>query len=358
MKEVGINKASLGGSGISISCLGLGTMTFGEQVDELLAHRIMDFAFEHGINFIDTAEMYPIPAQAFKFGLSERVIGNWFKRHPDKRRLAVCATKISGPFRGMPWIRGGQQDFSAQDIENSCNESLKRLQTDVIDLYQIHWPARHVPSFGQIYFDPRKDDNLSLSIHGQLEALESLVKAGKIRAIGLSNETTYGVHELIRIAEQFNIPRIVSVQNPYCLLNRSLENVLDESLYRLKVSLLAYSPLAFGLLTGKYDDGLLSNASSSKSRLFEYESMRNQRWGRAFALDTARLYNQLAYKNNLSPVRLALAFCNSKWQVSSAILGVTTLDQLRENINTINTPLNEEILAKIDEIRMYHRDPA
>jgi aryl-alcohol dehydrogenase-like predicted oxidoreductase len=353
-----MRKVELGTSSLIVSNICLGTMTFGEQISSSTAHHILDYAFDHGINFIDTAEMYPVPAKSSTFGGSEEILGEWFKRHPDKRRLAVCATKISGPFRGMSWIRGGQQHFSAQDIENSCNESLKRLQTDVIDLYQIHWPARHVPSFGQIYFDPKKEDSLSLSIHDQLEALERLVKAGKIRAIGLSNESPYGVHEFIRIADQFNLPRIVSVQNPYCLLNRSLENALDESLYRLNISFLAYSPLAFGLLTGKYDDGLLNNASSSRSRLFEYESMRNQRWGRVFALDTARLYNKLARENNLSPVQLALAFCNSKWQVSSTILGVTSLDQLRENINAINTPLDEDILVKIDEIRMHHRDPA
>lgn len=348
----------LGNSKLNVSALCLGTMTFGEQVNENISHQILDLAFERGINFFDTAEMYPVPASYGTYGNTEAIIGKWFKKNPSKRGKVICATKIAGPARGMPWIRGGV-DIVAHDFEEACNQSLRRLQTDVIDLYQIHWPIRHVPSFGQIYFDPQKMQSNLLSIHDQLAALNKLVKAGKVRAIGLSNETPYGVHEFIRLAEQYDLPRIVSVQNPYCLINRSVENALDESLFRLGVSLLAYSPLAFGLLTGKYDDaGLIGESALSDARLTKYDSFRKQRWGRESALITARLYNQLARDQGLTPTQLALAFCLNKWQVSSTIIGVTSCAQLEENIKAAGIKLDQSILDSIDAIRSQHRDPA
>lgn len=341
-----------------VSKLGLGSMTFGEQVDEINSLKILDCAFDFGINFFDTAEMYSIPARADSFGQSESILGSWFKKNPSKRSNVICATKISGPARNLPWIRQGRA-ICANDFIESCNSSLSRLKTDVIDLYQIHWPFREVPSFGKIYFDPTKDGQNLFPIYEQLTALNKLVKSGKVRAIGLSNETPYGVHEFIRLADEYDLPRVVSVQNPYCLLNRSVENALDETLYRLNVALLAYSPLAFGLLTGKYDEvGLEGDFSPRDARLTRYESMRNQRWGRSLTLNCARLYNQLARDNQLTPVQLALAFCFNKWQVSTTILGVTSLAQLRENINAQEITLSNEVMAEIDAIRLKHRDPA
>lgn len=348
----------LGQSKLIVSKLCLGTMTFGEQVNQFNSHELLNIAFDHDINFIDTAEMYSVPACEKTYGRSEEIIGVWFKNNPTKRDKIVCATKMVGPTRGMPWIRQGR-DIVAQDFEEACNHSLRRLQTDTIDLYQIHWPFRHVPVFGQMYFDPSKEQQNQLSIHEQLKALDRLVRAGKIREIGLSNETPYGVHEFVRLAELYNLPRIVSVQNPYCLVNRAVENALDETLFRLDISLLAYSPLAFGILTGKYDlSGFLGDLAPKCARMTKYESMQKQRWGRQSALQAASTYNQLARDNGLTPVQLALGFCLNKWQVVSTILGVTSRAQLLENINVVNVKLDQSLMDAIDSLRLQFQDPA
>ncbi len=353
-----MNKVQLGSSDLQVTPICLGTMTFGEQVNEADAHAILDRSLESGVNFLDAAEMYSVPARAETFGATETIIGNWLAKRPAARSKLVVATKVAGPARGMDWIRKGSPDLTPQDIVQACDDSLKRLQTDVIDLYQIHWPARHVPAFGIMYYDPAKDKPVS-SIHTQLEALGSLVKAGKVRAIGLSNETPYGVHEFVRLAEQHGLPKIATVQNPYCLVNRTVDNGLDETMHRLGVSLLAYSPLGFGLLTGKYDaSGITGPQAPANARIAKYESVRGQRWGRPDALIAARRYNQLARDNGMSPTQLALAFCYTKWQVASTIIGVTSLAQLDENIDAFGTQLSPELLASIDAVRWELRDPA
>jgi aryl-alcohol dehydrogenase-like predicted oxidoreductase len=257
----------------------------------------------------------------------------------------------------MAWVREGT-GMTAKDIVASCEASLKRLQTEVIDLYQIHWPERHVPAFGQIYYDPKKETS-STPILEQLEAFDRLVKQGKVRHIGLSNETPYGVHEFVRLAEQHGLPRIASVQNVYCLINRTLENGLDESMHRLGVGLLAYSPLGFGLLTGKYDvSGTSGPDAPMQARIARFETVRKQRWGRAESLAGARRYNALAREHGLTPTRMALAFCYTKWQVASTIIGVTTVAQLDEDLDAWGTKLAPEVLAAIDKIRWELRDPA
>ncbi|MDB5930604.1 MAG: aldo/keto reductase, partial [Polaromonas sp.] len=307
--------------------------------------------------FIDTAEMYSVPARAETFGATETIIGNWLAKNPAARRQLVLATKVAGPSRGMPWVREGG-GMSAQDIQASCEASLKRLRTEVIDLYQIHWPERNVPAFGALYYEPSKERSVT-SIHEQLEALGQLVKQGKVRHIGLSNESPYGVHEFVRLAELHGLPRIATVQNPYCLVNRTVENGLDESMHRLNVALLAYSPLGFGLLTGKYDDvGISDPAHTGLGRLSLYDSMKKQRWGRPEALAAACRYNALARSNGLTPTQLALAFCYTKWQVASTIIGVTSVAQLDEDLDAHGTELPAEVLAEIDAIRWELRDPA
>ena len=353
-----MNKVQLGSSDLQVSPICLGTMTFGEQVHEVDAHAILDRALQRGINFIDAAEMYSVPPRAETFGATEAILGHWFEKTPGARQRTVLATKVAGPSRGVPWIRNGSADLTGADIIQACEDSLKRLKTDVIDLYQIHWPARHVPVFGATYFDPTKDMPVT-SIHDQLEAMAKLLKAGKVRAIGLSNETPFGVHEFTRLADQHGLPRVATVQNPYCLVNRSVENGLDETMYRLGVSLLAYSPLAFGLLTGKYDQSGTSGAEAPREgRLAKFESMRKQRWGRPEALVAARRYNALAQANGLSPTRMALTFCYTKWQVASTIIGVTSMAQLDEDLDAFGTTLSAEVLAEIDEIRWELKDPA
>ena len=353
-----MNKVQLGTSGLHVTPICLGTMTFGEQVGEADSYAILNRALTHGINFIDAAEMYSVPARAETFGATESIIGNWFEKTPGARQQTVLATKVAGPSRGMPWIRNGSADLTGADIVHACESSLKRLKTDVIDLYQIHWPARHVPAFGVVYFDPAKDKPVT-SIHDQLEAMATLVKAGKVRAVGLSNETPYGVHEFVRLAEQHGLPRVATVQNPYCLLNRTVENGLDETMHRLGVSLLAYSPLAFGLLTGKYDAAGIDSAESPKEgRMAKFDSMKKQRWGRPEALVAARRYNALAIANGMTATQFALAFCYTKWQVASTIIGVTTLAQLDEDVAAFGTTLSDEVLAEVDKIRWDLRDPA
>ena len=348
---------ALGQSDLHVTPICLGTMTFGEQVQEADAHAILSRSLERGVNFIDTAEMYAVPARAETCGATETILGRWFASHPGARHKVVLASKVAGPSRGMPWLRSGA-GLTAADIVASCEGSLRRLQTDVIDLYQIHWPERHVPAFGIKYYDPANETSQT-PLHAQLEALASLVQAGKVRQIGLSNETPYGVHEFVRLAEQYGLPRVVSVQNPYCLINRSFENALDESCHRLKVSLLAYSPLGFGLLTGKYDaSGIEGDAAPHGARLASYASVRQQRWGRPEALAAARRYNQLAREHGLTPTQLALAFCYGKWQVASTIIGVTSLAQLDENLDAWNCTLPPELLAAVDALHWEVGNPA
>ena len=347
---------ALGGSDLRVTPVCLGTMTFGEQVDEAQAHAILDHALERGLNFIDTAEMYSVPTRAETFGATERILGSWFASRPGVRARVVLATKVSGPYRGMGWIRGGSRNLSRAEIVQACDESLARLRTDVIDLYQIHWPNRNVPAFGSIYFDPTKDAEYS-SVHEQLDAMATLVRAGKVRHVGLSNETPYGVHEFVRVAEQHGLPRVATVQNPYALNSRTADNGLDETLYRLGVSLLAYSPLGFGALTGKYDAQGLDGADKP-GRLALFDAMKKQRWGRPEALDAARLYNALAREHGLTPTRMALAFCYTSWLVASTIVGVTSVAQLDENLDAWGTTLSPELQAAIDAIRWRLRDPA
>ena len=348
---------TLGQSDLRVSPICLGTMTFGEQVDEPTAHAILDRALERGIDFIDTAEMYSVPARAETYGATETIIGRWFDKRPGARGKVTLATKVAGPSRAMAWVREGK-GLTARDIIASCEGSLKRLKTDVIDLYQIHWPERYVPVFGDIYYDPAKE-RTQTPILEQLQALDRLVRDGKVRHIGLSNETPYGVHEFVRLAEQHGLPRVATVQNVYCLISRSVDNGLDETMHRLGVSLIPYSPLGFGLLTGKYDEhGTTGPNAPAQARIARYESVRQQRWGRAEALAAARRYNQLARDHGLTPVQMALAFCYTRWSVASTIIGVTSVRQLDDNIDAWGTTLSPELLAAIDRIRLEMRDPA
>ena len=348
----------LGRSELHVSPICLGTMTFGEQVDEPSTHRLLSHAVARGVTFWDSAEMYAVPPRPETFQVTETFLGNWIAKNPGARKQLILATKVAGPSRGMPWVRGGAMDVGAQDIIEACEGSLRRLQTDVIDLYQLHWPTRNVPLFGQMYFDPSKDREVT-SIHTQLEALGQLIKAGKVRAIGLSNETPYGVCEFVRLADAHGLPRVATVQNAYHLLNRTHENGMDEAMHRLQVSLLAYSPLAYGLLSGKYDvSGITGPQAPKDGRIALFDSVRKQRWGRPEALNAARRYNALARENGMRPAQMALAFCHSKWQVASTIIGVTTQAQLDEDIDAFNTVLTPELLKAIDAIRYEMRDPA
>jgi len=348
---------TLGQSDLCVSRICLGTMTFGEQVNEADAQAILDHAVARGVNFIDTAEVYAVPARRETYGATEAIIGRWFAARPGLRQKLVLATKVAGPSRGMDWVRGGSDNLTPADIVQACDDSLKRLQTDVIDLYQIHWPNRNVPAFGAVYLDPAKDRHFT-SIHDQLQALAGLVKAGKVRQVGLSNETPWGVGEFLRLAELHGLPRVVAVQNPYALVNRVVDNGLDETLLRSGVSLLAYSPLGFGSLTGKYDAAGFDGTQPQLGRIALFDSVRKQRWARPDTLAAARRYNSLARAHGLTPTQMALAFCYTSWRVASTIIGVTSVAQLDEDLAAWGTPLSPELLAEIDRIRWDLRDPA
>ena len=347
----------LGVSSLQVTPICLGTMTFGEQVDERTSHAILDRAMDCGLNFIDTAEMYAVPPRRETYGATEAIIGRWLAERPGMRQRIVLATKVAGPARGMDWVRNGSDNLLPTEIVQACDDSLRRLQVDTIDLYQIHWPNRNVPAFGSIYLDPSKDREFT-TIHAQLEALAGLVKAGKVRHIGLSNESPWGVSEFLRLAELHHLPRVVSVQNPYALVNRSADNGLDETLLRSQVGLLAYSPLGFGTLTGKYDGPGFDVSQPELGRIARFKRMREQRWARPEALTAARRYNALAREHGMTPTQLALAFCYTSWRVASTIIGVTTLAQLDENLAAWGTTLSPELLTALDRIRWEIRDPA
>lgn len=341
----------LGSSDLSVSEVCLGTMTFGEQNTEAEAHQQLDFALAHGVNFIDTAEMYPVMPRAETVNRTEQYIGTWIKQS-GKRDQIILATKVAGPSRGMPWIRNGDNDLDEKNIRAAVEGSLRRLQTDYIDLYQLHWPSRNAPIFGQKEFDPELERE-SVAIEATLSVLDSLIKEGKIKHIGVSNETPWGVSEFIKHAERQQQARIISIQNPYHLMNRSYEQGLTETCFREKVGLLAYSPLAFGRLTGKYVDN-----TQAKGRLTQFPPTWSPRYMRQDVIATSGRYTKLARDFGYTPTQLALAWCYSRWFVASTIIGATNLQQLEENIRATDVKLTDEVVAAINAIHAVAANPA
>ncbi|HDY7431796.1 TPA: NADP(H)-dependent aldo-keto reductase [Vibrio vulnificus] len=334
-------------STLEISKLCLGTMTFGEQNSQQDAFVQLDYAVAQGINFIDTAEMYPVPPKAQSQGLTEQFIGNWLSKS-GKREKVLIATKIAGP-RNVPYIRDNMS-LNRRHIHTAIDDSLTRLQTDYVDLYQLHWPQRQTNCFGQLNY-PYPDAQEEVTLIETLEALNELVKAGKVRYIGVSNETPWGVMTLLRLAEKHDLPRIVSIQNPYNLLNRSFEVGLSEISHYEGVQLLAYSPMAFGTLSGKYLDG--ARPKGARCTLFE----RFQRYFTPQGLEATKAYVSLARDYGLDPAQMALAFVNQRPFVASNIIGATTLDQLKANIENLNVKLEDEVLNKIQQIGTTYSNP-
>lgn len=339
----------LGSSNLAVTPICLGTMTFGEQTPEADAHAQLDLAVERGINFIDTAELYAVPPRAETYGATETIVGKWLKRQ-DRARI-VLATKAAGPGRTLTWVRGGELGFTKANLRTAIEASLRRLQTDYVDLYQLHWPERNQPMFGQWQYDPAKERD-STPIRTQLEALAELVAAGKIRAIGLSNEHPWGVMQFVRHAEEFGLPRVASVQNAYSLLNRTYEVGLAEVCHRERVGLLAYSPLAFGHLTGKY----LADPAAD-GRLTRFQGF-GQRYDKPGVVPATAAYCELARRHGLTPTQLALAFVRSRGFVASTIVGASSLAQLREDLDAGETALDAELLAEIDRLYLLHGSPA
>ena len=335
-------------NGMRVSKICLGTMTWGQQNSEAEAHEQIDYALEHGINFMDAAEMYPVPPNAETQGLTEAYIGSWFKKR-GKRQSWVLATKVTGPNPEFAYLRGGPR-FSSSQIISAVEGSLKRLQTDYIDLYQLHWPDRNANCFGRRGFEHAPDE-VSTPIEETLRALESLVTSGKIRGIGVSNETPWGAMTFLKLAEREGLPKIQTIQNPYSLLNRSYEVGLAEVSHREDVGLLAYSPLAMGLLTGKYRNGALPE--NSRMALFK----RFSRYDSEQASEAAERYCQLAEESGLTPTQMALAFINCRSFVLSNIIGATTRAQLAENIASTEVTLSEAVLDGINAIHSAIPDP-
>lgn len=339
----------LGSSKLAVSPICLGTMTFGEQTSARDAHAQLDLAFERGVNFVDTAELYAVPPRPETYGATETIVGNWLK-HKD-RESVVLATKVAGSGRTMPWIRGGSLGFTRDNIRAALEASLRRLQTDYVDLYQLHWPDRNQPMFGQWQYDPSSERG-GEPIKAQLEALADLVSEGKIRAVGLSNEHPWGVMQFMQQAREFDLPRAVSIQNAYSLLNRTFEVSLTEVCHRENVGLLAYSPLAFGLLTGKY---LENPQAEGRISLFRGFGQRYEKPGAAAAVSA---YCRLAREHGLTPTQLALAFVRSRWFVASTIVGASSLAQLEEDLDACEVVLSESVLAAIDRLYLVHGSPA
>lgn len=340
---------TLGHTTLKVSRLCLGTMTWGEQNTEVEAHAQLDYAADHGINFIDTAEMYSIPVRAETYGATETIIGRWFKKHQNRAKV-ILATKVAGPGELVQHVRGGAR-LNRTHIQQAVEASLRRLQTDYIDLYQVHWPERHTNFFGQLGY-VHNDTESCIPLLETLEALAELVQAGKVRYLGVSNETPWGVMTYLQLAEQHNLPRIVSIQNPYNLLNRTYEIGLAEVSHREKVGLLAYSPLAFGTLSGKY----LNQSYPQGARLTLFSQFdRYTNSPRSNNAITA--YVQLAKRQHVDPAQMALAYVNTRPFLTSNIIGATTLAQLRMNIASIDIKLEEAVLKEIEAIHTQNPNP-
>ena len=342
----------LGATDIEVSALCLGTMTWGEQNTESDAHAQLDLAVTHGVNFIDTAEMYPVPPRAETQGRTEKYLGTWLERQP--RDKLIIATKAAGCAR-MPHnprhVRGGRYSFNRTNLEEAVNDSLARLRTDYIDLYQLHWPDRTVNIFGQREY-AHADNEDTVPIDETLEALDGLIRAGKIRHVGVSNETPWGVMRFLHEAETRGLPRIVSIQHPYSLVNRGYETGLSEISIRENCGLLAYSPLAFGVLSGKYLDG--ARPAGARITLFE----RFQRYNGANTVAATAEYVKLAREHGLDPAQMALAFVTSRRFVTSNILGATTVEQLKSNLDSFELTLSPEVLSGIEAVQRKYPNPA
>ncbi|HVL58130.1 MAG TPA: aldo/keto reductase [Burkholderiaceae bacterium] len=349
-----MDRIKLGRSDLEVSRVCLGTMTWGQQATEAQAHSQLDRALERGIDFIDTAEIYPIPVSESTYGATETIVGNWLAH--QRRDRVVIATKVAGPGRATAWIRSGLREglpaLSKRDVVFACEASLKRLRTDYVDLYQIHWPARNVPMFGLSRFEPAQERS-AVSAQEQLEAIAQLIRDGKIRHVGVSNETPWGVCEFVKLSERFDLPRIVSIQNVYNLLSREFESGLAEACFRESVTLLGYSPLAFGFLTGKY----LNGARPPGARL----TLFGDRWPRYRdpRIDEATaLYRKIAEKAHLTPTQMALAFAFHNRHVGSTIVGANTVAQLDEIVDAYDTRLDDETLAAIEAVHRRITNPA
>lgn len=339
----------LGHSDLQVSLICLGTMTWGEQNTEDQAHEQLDYAFSQGINFIDAAEMYPVPPKPETQGLTEQYIGSWLSKKGNRDDV-ILATKVAGPGSWLSYLRGGPR-LNAEHIESALNDSLKRLNTDYVDLYQLHWPDRNTNYFGQLGYTIAENEEQT-PLKDTIAALDRQIKAGKIRHWGFSNETPWGVMKAISICEQEGYAKPVSIQNPYNLLNRTYEVGMAEVSHRESIGLLAYSPMAFGALSGKY----LHGQQPPKGRLTLFD--RFTRYTNPEAIKATELYVEIAQSHNMSAAQMALAFVNAQGFLTSNIIGATTMEQLKENIESIHVSLSDDVVAAINDIHTKISNPS
>lgn len=345
-----MKKNKLGASPLEVSEICLGTMTWGEQNSEAEGHAQIDWALDHGINFIDTAEMYPVPPAQKTQGSTEKILGSWLGKNKGKRDKVIVASKIAGPGR-REWIRNGNNRVTKETIPWALNDSLKRLQTDYLDLYQIHWPERYVPAFGAWQYDPAKEREAT-PILEQIEGMAAAIKAGKIRAYGLSNETAFGLCEFVRVAREAGLPPPASVQNGYSLVNRMFDGDPAEASRHLNVPLFAYSPLAMGLLTDKYRN----KPWEAEARLQKFPDF-GERYKRVRVLAAAAEYHKLAGKHRVPLAGIALAFVRQRFFVASTIIGATSIGQLEELRKFFDFALSPEMLSDVEAINQLYPSP-
>ncbi|MBL7003670.1 MAG: aldo/keto reductase [Gammaproteobacteria bacterium] len=340
---------NLGRSELNVSKICLGTMTFGQQNSEAEGHQMLDYAFEQGINFVDTAEMYPVPPKPETVFSTEKIVGSWLKK--QDRDKVILATKVTGGGRNMNWVRDSGLNFDKKNIRAAIEGSLKRLQTDYIDLYQLHWPNRNTPMFGEYRYEPDQERD-SIAPKETLEVLAELVDEGKIRAIGLSNEWPWGVMQFLNAANEFDLPRVVTMQNAYSLLNRTYETALLEMCHREDISLIPYSPLGFGLLSAKYQMD-----PNARGRVNDFDGFA-QRYDKPQVPLAIAAYADLAKQFDLSPAQFALAFVYSRWFCASTIIGTTSMAQLRENIGAFNVQWTDEMEQATQALHLTYFNPA
>ena len=342
-----MNYKKLGNTDIDVSTICLGTMTWGEQNTQDDAFEQMDFALSNGVNFWDTAELYAVPPRKETYGDTEEIIGNWFEK-TKKRKEVILATKVAGPARD--YLRNGENSFTGPNLESALNNSLKRLKTDYIDLYQLHWPERNVNNFGRLgYVHKENDWNNFEDVLGELD---KYIKAGKIRYVGLSNETPWGALNYLQLSKDKNLPRMMSIQNPYSLLNRSYEVGLAEVSIREKIGCLAYSPLASGYLTGKYRNKNFPKGSRME-RDFDFWT----RYRKPNTEAAVELYFKICEKHNLNMTQMSIKFCEIQEFMTSVIIGATTMEQLKSDIESVNVNLSNDVIEEINQVQTIYPNP-
>ncbi len=344
-----MNYRKLGNTDLEVSTICLGTMTWGEQNTEQEGFEQMNFALDQGVNFWDTAEIYSVPPRAETYGDTEVIIGNWFEKN-KKRDKIILATKVAGPARN--YVRNGENSFVGKNLEKALNDSLRRLKTDYIDLYQLHWPERNVNMFGKLGYKHKVDEDEWNKIEDVLSELQKYIKSGKIRYVGLSNETPWGVNKFLQLSKELNLPRMMSIQNPYNLLNRTYEVGLAEISIRDEIGCLAYSPLASGYLTGKYRNGNLPKGSR-----IERDGDFWTRYQKPNLENAVEEYYKIAKKYNLNFAQMSLKFCEIQPFMTSVIIGATTIEQLKENIESVNIKLSEELKKDLNDIQKIYPNP-